>query len=504
MRAVAGQAAQDRAADGGAAQDRASTAEPLLAAAQASGLVRPGAPLLVMLSGGADSTCLLDVALRLEARVSALHVNYGLRDEAHGDEQLCRAVCERAEVPLTVERVELDAPSGPGVEGERGGRGNRERGGRGNLQARAREARYAAAERIASGIDADYAAAHTLSDQAETVVYRLATSPGRRALLGMAPRRGRLVRPLLSVTRAEVRQYCRERGLAWRDDASNFDPRFARARIRNEVLPVLAALSPAAERTIASTAGLLRDEAEVLETAVDEVLERGSGSALPLEELRSRPAALARLVLVRLAEGVAGPGHSISAQVADEVLELGRRGGSQSLDLGGDLRALVEYGTVRFTCLADAPAPEPVPLPVPGVARFGAWEVEARVEPSARSDPAAAPATSDPAPLADRATLDPSALGPSATVRAWRDGDRMRPAGLGGTKSLQDLFTDRKVPRALRRSLPVVEARGEIAWVAELAVGETFRPVAGAEVVTLAARRARGLGQSAPPQREPA
>ena len=144
--------------------------------------MKEGSSLLVLLSGGADSVCLVDIALRLGADVSALHVNYGLRAEAEHDEAHCRALCSSLEVPLAVERAWL--PSS------------------GNLQAHARDARYRLAERHASG---DYAAAHTATDQVETVLYRLAVSPGRNALLGMEARRGRLVRPLLAATRDETR-----------------------------------------------------------------------------------------------------------------------------------------------------------------------------------------------------------------------------------------------------------------------------------------------------------
>ena len=167
-----------------------------LEAARASGLVVAGEPLLVLLSGGADSVCLLDVAIELEAGVAALHVNYGLREGADDDERFCRELCDRLGVPLTVERA--DGPP----DGQRAGLG-------------ARSCATATAERVAEG---DYATGHTLSDQAETVVYRLAASPGRRALLGMEPRRGRLVRPLLEVTREDTREWCRSRGLEWRED----------------------------------------------------------------------------------------------------------------------------------------------------------------------------------------------------------------------------------------------------------------------------------------------
>ena len=406
---------------------------PVLEAARAGGLIVPGEPLLVMLSGGADSVCLLDVALRLGAGVSALHVNYGLREEAAVDEEHCRALCRSLGVRLTVERVLLSEE--------------------GNLQAQARDARYRIAERLAVG---DYAAAHTASDQAETVLYRLAVSPGRRALLGMEARRGRLVRPLLAVTREETRGYCRERGLDWREDASNRDPRFARTRVRHELMPALRSLGPAAERTVAETARLLRDEAEVLDVAVQEALARlGGGPAAQLAELAQLPPALARLVLRELAERAAGEPVALSRAEVDAVLGLGAAGGSRSLDLGRGLRAIAEYGTLRFSRGPDPPVPEPVPLPVPGVARFGPWEVEA-------------------AAGGGEVSVSMEALAGPLTVRGWREGDRMRPLGRGGSKSLQDLLTDRKVPRALRRSLPVVEAGEGIVWVAGVALDERF------------------------------
>src|SRR3954447_16618698 len=189
------------------------------AARRSPPMIEPGKPLLVLLSGGADSVCLLHLALEKGADESVLHVNYGLRGrQSDEDEQFCRELFPS----LIVERVTL---------------------GEGNVQALAREARYELAERHAVG---DYATGHTLSDQAETVLMRLCSSPGRRGLLGMAPRRGRLVRPLLGMTRAETEQYCREHGLSWRTDPSNADPRFTRARVRHELLPLLERIAPGA------------------------------------------------------------------------------------------------------------------------------------------------------------------------------------------------------------------------------------------------------------------
>jgi tRNA(Ile)-lysidine synthase len=397
-----------------------------------------------MVSGGVDSVCLLDVAIDLGADVSVLHVNYGLREGSDGDEQVVRELCESLGVPLRVERVEL---------------------GDGNLQEEARDRRYALAERFAAG---DYATAHTASDQAETVLYRLAVSPGRRALLGMEPRRGRLVRPLLQTTRADTVEWCKSRGLSWREDPSNADRRFARARVRHDVLPALRELNPAAELNIARTAALLREEDAVLRALVDERLT--AGAALQIASLRAEPGAVARLVLREAAERA---GVSLGVGDAEAILALGDRG-TQALDVTGG-RVLVEYGTVRFSAAGAAGAePEPVPLAVPGSVDWGGWVVDAR-----------------PGGFGD-VDVGAAALGDSLTVRGWQDGDRMRPLGLGGSKSLADLFIDRKVPRELRRTLPVVEAaNGEIAWVSGIdVVGDDFRAVEGQPTVALSAKRA--------------
>jgi tRNA(Ile)-lysidine synthase len=376
-------------------------------------------PALVLLSGGRDSVCLLDLAVRIAPRVRALHVDYGLHEPS--DAAFCADLCERLGVPLEV--VRAGRPSG-------------------NVQAWARELRYGEARRCAGG-DA-IAVGHTASDQAETVLYRLAASPGRRALLGMREREGDVVRPLLAITRAETTAYCERHGLPWRDDPTNATSAYARNRAR----AALAELHPAAEANVLRTLALLRDEAEVLDALVDEVLTDDQ------EALRAMPPALARLVLRRLAAEAGGGRVGAIPSRAGELLALGGGEGSAALDLGGGLRAVAEYGRLRFERGDQPPPPGAALLTVPGAVTFGAGEV--------RCDAAA------------DGPLDLDALMPELEVRAWRAGDRMRPAGLGGSKTLQDLFTDRRVPRARRAHVPVVLSHGEIAWVAGVATGEAF------------------------------
>lgn len=401
---------------------------------------------VVMLSGGRDSVCLLDLAAgELGAgRVTALHVNHGLRPGAAQDEQACAEECARQGVAL--ETVRLEAPPATG-----------------NLQAWARRERYAAAARVARERSAVVAAGHTASDQAETVLYRLAASPGRRALLGMRPRTTlpapdediTLVRPLLSYTRAETGAHCEARGVSWRDDPSNDTSRYARGRVRTGLLPALQAVHPAAERNVLRTAELLREEAEALDELVSATVE---GDRVELARLRALGPALRRLVLTRLAETAAGRPVPEAGRRAEEIGALSPRGTAR-IDIGHGVQAVAEYGVVRFA-LAAPPVEPPasVELPVPGRAAFGDWTVTCAEAPLERAD----------------GVVDRAALGERPLLRPWQPGDRMSPIGAGGTKTLGDLFTARRVPAACRTSLPVLVVGDEIAWVPGVATGTRF------------------------------
>jgi tRNA(Ile)-lysidine synthase len=423
--------------------------EQLAAVVRDSGLVPPGSSGVALLSGGPDSACLaagLAAVLGADS-VAGLHLNYRLRDDSDEDEATCQALCEQLGIELTVERPRLV---------------------QGNLQEAAREARYAAAERLRERLDAAWiASGHTRSDLAETMLYRLASSPGRRALLGLPPRRGLLVRPLLRIGRAGTRRLATEAGLPFRDDPSNRDLRFARVRIREEALPALREINPAAEENLAATWAELAEEADALEGLAAEALEATGAApgtrAVRAEQLAELHPAIRRLALRAFAEQAAGREVPLGHERAEQILRLAAHPEGGEVDLGGGLRAVCESGLVRFRDAAES-EPEPVELRVPGSCRFGRWDLHAEL----LSTPIR--------PIGPEvATLDAQALGDAVEVRAWREGDRMRPLGTGGTKSLQDLFTDSRVPRSLRHTLPVVASAGRIAWVAGVAVSEEFK-----------------------------
>jgi tRNA(Ile)-lysidine synthase len=306
--------------------------EAMLEAVRGGGLLPEGSHLIAMLSGGRDSVCLLDLSVRLLGAdaVTALHVNYGLRDDSDEDEAHCRSLCERLGTGIEVERPRR--PEGPG-----------------NLQAWARDVRYAAAARLAEGDEGLIATGHTADDQVETILYRLASSPSRRALLGMKPRDGKLVRPLLAFTREQTTAYCEERGLPWRDDPSNGEGSYARNRVRHGLARAMSEVHPAAARNVLRTAELLRAEADVLDGLVATELDGSDSSprgTIELERLAELPSALRRLVVQRLADRAAGRPVAGAANHADEVAAL-RRTGTAMLDLGGGVRAIAERGVLR-------------------------------------------------------------------------------------------------------------------------------------------------------------
>jgi tRNA(Ile)-lysidine synthase len=281
-------------------------------------LLEPGARVLVLVSGGADSVCAWGILRGLGYDAEALHVEHGLRgagglaDAAH---------C--AGLGATV--VAVDVAAGP------------------NVEARAREARYAAAREHAGG--RPLVTGHTLSDQAETVLYRLVSSSGARAIRAMRPSAGGIVRPLLCVTAAETRAWCGEHGVTPLEDETNSDTRLRRNLIRREVMPALLRVHPGAEVNLARSAALLGELDELLRELAGEHVE----PRIALEDLDELPRALRVLVLREAAERAAGRPLRLSRALTAKLEALaGRRTGVERLSLGRDLEAVRDRRTLAF------------------------------------------------------------------------------------------------------------------------------------------------------------
>jgi len=395
-----------------------------------AGLLPPGAPVLAMVSGGPDSTCLLHVLAAIhDGPVAALAVDHGLRP---GSAAEARSALDGARaLGLATHLATPALERGPG------------------LQERARAARLEAAHRAAADHGyARVATGHTASDQAETVLFRLARGTGRDGALGMAPRRGDLVRPLLCVTAAETRAWCAGRGLAVARDPSNDDPAFARTRVRHGLLPALAAVHPGAEANVAAFAERLRDEAALLEPLVDAAWDRTRrGAGLDARALAAEPPAMRRLLLRRLAaEAGLPPAASAAAPLARALALLDGPPGAVADLAGGALAALVR-GVVIAVPPAGPPT-APAPLGVPGRAALGAVVVRATAGRGAPPEPG-------------RVAVRP---GGPLTLRAARAGDRLALAG-GGRRAVRRVLADGGVPAPLRDRAPVVAAGERVVWV---------------------------------------
>jgi tRNA(Ile)-lysidine synthase len=406
-----------------------------------------GDTVLVGVSGGADSVALLTTLLalapawRLTLRV--LHVDHGLRQESDADAQFVRRLGATLGVPVEVSVVRV---------------------GSGSVEAAARAVRHAALEAAADRVGATrIALGHTADDQAETVLMRLIEGTGVRGLAGIPPVRGRIIRPLIEARHRDAVAALEAAGLPWIEDPSNEDPKFFRNRVRHELLPLLgSAYDPEVVTRLTTVARAARRSIDALEHM----------AALELDRLAERSAAAVTLSRTALA--------ALPASVAAEVL----RNAAASLGSRAPLRAWGHRGLRRV--LAATPPRRPfrlggvlvevsgdrvrvgaAPLPalvtralaVPG--RVELPEIGRALE--ARLVPAPYELPRDSA----RAAFDADRLASPLLVRARRRGDRLTAFG-GGERRLKSLLIDGKIARWERGRVPVIEAGGEIVWVAGL------------------------------------
>ncbi|MGC8873657.1 MAG: tRNA lysidine(34) synthetase TilS [Chloroflexia bacterium] len=445
----------------------------------------PGDRVVVAVSGGADSLCLLHLLHTQGSRHGGLlhvaHFDHRLRPESGAEAAYVSAVAQRWGLPFTLGSEDVPA------------RIARERL---SPEDAARRARYRFLLRLAANLGASAVAlGHTREDQVETILMHLLRGTGLSGLRGMRmaappapwmvegldlPRPIRLVRPLLEVSRAETQRYCREHGLAPIQDAWNEEERFLRVRLRRQVLPLLRSLNPRLDEALLRLARL----AAWLETDLEQLLdarwpelasETGRVIRLSLGAYRALPWTLRLEAVRRAAERIRGHLEDIGwdAIVAAAHLDEAAVGSQVSLVEGLVARREYEALAVGEASALEAGVwpdlgPHPVPLAIPGrtllpeghslTASFHspeerpAWE---RVEPH-------------------EAWLDADACGSRLWLRHPRPGDRFRPLGLGGTKKLHDWAVDEKVPRTERRRIPLVVSPRGIVWIVGYRIDERF------------------------------
>ena len=407
-----------------------------------------GETVLVGVSGGADSVALLmtlrDLASRWRLSLRVLHVDHGLRPDSAADAEFVRGLGERLDVPVEVSVVHIGA---------------------GSIEAAARAVRYSALEAFADRVGASrIALGHTADDQAETILMRLMEGTGVRGLAGIPPVRGRIIRPLIEARHRDAVAALEAAGVPWVEDPSNADPKFFRNRVRHDLLPLLAsAYDPEVVTRLTTVARAARRAVDALEDMAARELARlaeRSDAALTLSRraLAALPAAVAGEILRQAAAslGSRAPlrawGHrGLRRVLAPSPPRRPFRLGGVIVEVSGDR---VRVGATSPPVLGTHVLEAPGRAELPEIARA----LEATIVPASGYE---LPREKD------RAAFDADRLPRRLIVRARRRGDRLAAFG-GGERRLKSLLIDAKIPRWERACVPVVEAKGEIVWVAGL------------------------------------
>lgn len=436
------------------------------------GMVPADAPVLAMVSGGADSVAMLHALAgfpELADRLAVLHVDHGLRGKAsEEDADFVEALCARLGVPCAVERVDVAAIArSEGLNLEDAGRRERYRLADVHLDA------LCTSRGVAPG-RGRVAVAHTRDDRIETFLMRLAQGAGATGLTSMRPVRDRVVRPLIDATREEIIGYLGGREQAWREDHTNADTDRLRSKIRHEFVPLFREVNPGFAESLIRTLEVLADEDDLLR-------EMGDAFARDFVEYDAEEIAFDRDMMATLSRPMARRAvRAALLRVFPEASRLefehveklvdGLATDGFAHDLPGGLRVHDEYGRMVVSRTGGAsPALAPCLLPVPGCCDLGETGM-VRAE-------AVPPGLVGDDPLV--AVIDADAIREGLRVAGPVDGERMRPLGMQGSKKVSDVLTDAKVPRRWRAATPVVRDGDRVVWVAGVRMSDEFKVTAG-------------------------
>ncbi len=447
-------------------------------------LLNPGDTVLVAVSGGPDSVCLLAVlqalANDLDLALHIAHLDHMFRGKESADEALfVLELAKKFGIPATIEKFDV-----PVYCLERGL----------SPQEGAREVRYDFLQRVATMIDAvRIATGHTANDQAETFLMRLMRGAGASGLSAIPPSRGNIIRPLIDITREEVLDYLKKTGRAFVTDPSNTKPVYTRNRIRMEVLPVLQGFNPRIVATLAAEAGQLREEDEAVEgycaTLADSILIQKDGTVfVKRNEFNTLPPAFRRRLLIRAADlaGVASSGLS-RVQIDETIAFLIAAQTGRTMELPPGLKIGREYD--RFVISNQRRTDDfSRPITIPGVTEISELRMEIETMIADRL-----PDEHEDINYVWQALFDYDKIGPVLTLRSRHRGDWFCPTGMGGkSKKLQDYFVDEKVPRRKRDLVPLLCSGENVLWVVGMRTDERF--LANAETKKVLAARMRSAG----------
>jgi len=429
-------------------------------------LLKGDESVLVGLSGGPDSVCLIVALRRLypELKLNAAYIDHGLRPSETPDEiSLCEDLCK--ELGASFYKRAINVKEFMENEGL-------------SLQEAARKLRYAELEYIALATDSSLIAlGHNLDDQCETFFMRILRGSGPKGLSGIPPKRNMIIRPLIETSRSDIESFIKDEDIASVTDSSNLKDDYLRNRLRGTLMPVLREMNPNILSTVSRTCEILNEEERYFFITVTKklmtLITRKTDTAIELfaSPFETLDRAIARRVIRRALEETRGL-RAIGLEHVEDILLLAMRGKpGDSIDLPGGLTAYKKYST--FVISSDSPITlSTFALDADGFVELTETRRKMRAGLIDREEAERIMSS----PNKQRAVFDADKTPFPLTVRSRKDGDYFYPLGFGKRKKLQDLMVDEKVPRFERGEVPVVLCGNDIVWVAGCRADERFRP----------------------------
>jgi tRNA(Ile)-lysidine synthase len=435
---------------------------------RAHNLIKAGELIMIGVSGGPDSICLLSILHllkdELDVRLHIAHLNHELRGvESDADAAFVADFARKIEIPATIERRDVKS-----YQEEK----------HLSLEAAARDVRYAFFEELAAKLGAaKVAVGHTSSDQIETVLMHLIRGSGTRGLTGLQPetvlrpggRPLKVIRPILMLSHDETEAYCRDHGFRWRTDSSNLLPNTQRNRIRLELIPLLRKYNPEIEQAVLRTAAITLDDTIFLDAATQTIwgdVVHESDSSIDIDKARflTLHPSLQRSLLRKAIEALAGDPRNIELVHIEDIMSIIVGGAGKRINLPDDLVFTVGYEEFALRSGNELPAKYVridgrYEINIPGETFVPCWRIEAELANRECSGGLSTDAGKF------TAFFDFDKTGGQLFARGRRPGDRFVPLGMVETKTIAEFLIDAKVPRAERPGIPIVESENQIVWL---------------------------------------